>query len=151
MRMVLRMKWRKFRPRCEIPCEFASDCECDGLVHSAVVPGHSEPDIPKIPNLSVKRLPGSPAVWEPELSQTIGNGGGKQGRGNHPPYRRHRPDLEIQHQPQKLHRHAKSSRILHEREAHMEFQYRPHIVDMDTIVDTVFRTPFPRLLDFSLR
>ena len=40
MRMVLRMKLHHFVLAAEIPCEwkfankFASDCECDGLVHS---------------------------------------------------------------------------------------------------------------------
>ena len=40
MRMVLRMKWQIFVVAAEIPCEwmfatkFASDCECDGVVHS---------------------------------------------------------------------------------------------------------------------
>ena len=33
---------------------------------------------------------------------------------------------------------AKPSRILSKREAHTEFQYRPRIVDTDTIADTVF-------------
>ena len=38
--MVLRMKWQIFVLAAEIPCEwmfatkFASDCECDGVVHS---------------------------------------------------------------------------------------------------------------------
>ena len=42
MRMVLRMKLQKFVLAAEIPCEwkfatkFASDCECDGLVHSGL-------------------------------------------------------------------------------------------------------------------
>ena len=37
----------------------------------------------------------------------------------------------------KLHGLAKPSKILSEREAHTEFQYRPHIVDTDTIADAV--------------
>ena len=42
MRMVLRMKLQNFVLAAEIPCEwtfatkFASDCECDGVVHSGV-------------------------------------------------------------------------------------------------------------------
>ena len=41
MRMLLRMKCENFVLAAEIPCEwkfatkFASECECDGLVHSA--------------------------------------------------------------------------------------------------------------------
>ena len=40
MRMFLRMKYENFVLVAEIPCEwkfvtkFASECECDGLVHS---------------------------------------------------------------------------------------------------------------------
>ena len=41
------------------------------------------------------------------ISLGIGNGGGKQGRGNQPPYRRYEPDTEIQHRPRKPHRPAK--------------------------------------------
>ena len=61
----------------------------------------------------------------------IGNGVGKQGRGNQPPYRRYGPDTEIQYRPRKPHGLAKPSRILTKREADTEFQYRPHIVDTD--------------------
>ena len=57
----------------------------------------------------------------------IGNGGGKQGRGNQPPNRRYGPDTEIQY-----------SRLLSKKEADTEFQYRPHIVDTDTIADAIF-------------
>ena len=62
----------------------------------------------------------------------IGNGVGRQGRGNQPPCRRYGTDTEIQYrlrEPQGL---AKTSRILSKREADTEFQYRPHIVDTDT-------------------
>ena len=38
----------------------------------------------------------------------IGNGGGKQGRGNQPPYRRHGPDMEIQYRPWKPTRTCKT-------------------------------------------
>ena len=62
----------------------------------------------------------------------IGNGVGKQGRGNQPPYRRYGPDTEIQYRPREPHGLAKTSRILSKREADTEFQYRPHIVDTDT-------------------
>ena len=72
------------------------------------------------------------------LSLGIGNGGGKQGRGNQPPYRRYGPDTEIQHRPREPHELAKTSRILSKREADTEFQYRPHIVDPDTIADAIF-------------
>ena len=68
----------------------------------------------------------------------IGNGGGKQGRGNQPPYRRYGPDTEIQYRPRKPHGPAKSSRILSKREADTESQCRPHFIDADTIVDAVF-------------
>ena len=61
----------------------------------------------------------------------IGNGVGKQGHGNQPPYRRYGPDTEIQYRLQKPHGLAKPSRILSKREAVTEFQYRPHIVDTD--------------------
>ena len=53
-------------------------------------------------------------------------------------YRRYGPDTEIQYRPQKPHGPAKPSRILSKREADTEFQYRPHIVDTDTIADAVF-------------
>ena len=46
MRMVLRMKLRKFRPCCGTSLQmevcdknFAGDCECDGLVHSVTDQG----------------------------------------------------------------------------------------------------------------
>ena len=68
----------------------------------------------------------------------IGNVGGKQGRGNQPPYRRYGPDTEIQYRPRKPHGPAKRNRFLSKREADTEFQYRPHIVDTDTIADAVF-------------
>ena len=68
----------------------------------------------------------------------IGNAGSKQDRGNQPPYRRYGPDAEIQYRPRKPHGPAKPSRILSKREADAEFQYRPHIVDTDTIRDAVF-------------
>ena len=61
----------------------------------------------------------------------IGNGVGKQGRGNQPPYRRYGPDTEIQYRLRKPHGLAKPSRILSKREADTEFQYRPRIVDTD--------------------
>ena len=61
----------------------------------------------------------------------IGNGVGKQGRGNQPPYRRYGPDTEIQYRLRKPHGVAKSSRILSKREADTEFQCRPHMVDTD--------------------
>ena len=47
-------------------------------------------------------------------------------------------DTEILYRPRKLHGLAKPSRILSEREAQTEFQDRPHIVDTDTIADTLF-------------
>ena len=73
----------------------------------------------------------------------IGNGVGKQGRGNQPPYRRYGPDTEIQYQRWKAHGLAKPSRILSKREADAEFQYRPHIVDTDIDCGRRFlRTPF---------
>ena len=68
----------------------------------------------------------------------IGNGVGKQGRGNQPPYRRYGPDTEIQYRLRKPHGPAKRSRILSKREADTEFQYRPYIVDTDTIADALF-------------
>ena len=70
-------------------------------------------------------------VRYPPFSLRIGNGVGKQGRGNQPPYRRYGPDTEIQYRPRKPHRLAKPNRILSKREADTEFQYRPHIVDTD--------------------
>ena len=75
------------------------------------------------------------------FSSASGNrkvGGGKQGRGNQPPYRRYGPDTEVQYRPRKPHELAKPSRILSKSEADTEFQCRPHIVDMDTIADPVF-------------
>ena len=68
----------------------------------------------------------------PQKNLGIGNGVGKQGRGNQPPYRRHGPHMEIQYRPREPHRLAKTSRIFSKREADTEFQYRPHIVDTDT-------------------
>ena len=68
----------------------------------------------------------------------IGNGVGKQGRGNRPPYRRYGPDTEIQYRLRKPHGPAKRSLILSEREDDTEFQYRPYIVDTDTIADALF-------------
>ena len=65
----------------------------------------------------------------------IGNGVGKQGRGNQPAYRRYGPDTEIQYRPREPHALAKTSRILSKRAADTEFQYRPHIVD------SIIRTP----------
>ena len=81
--------------------------------------------------------PGSEKPRNP-LDRLIRNGGGKQGRGNQAPYRQYGLDTEIQYRLRRLHGHAKASRILSEREAYMEFQYRPHIVDTYTIADVVF-------------
>ena len=67
----------------------------------------------------------------------IRNGGGKQGRGNQPPYRQYGPDTEIQYHPRKSHGLAKPSRILYKREAATECQYRPRIFNTDTIADAV--------------
>ena len=67
---------------------------------------------------------------KPQGTQTFG-----RGRGNQPP--NHGPDTEIQYRPQKPHGPAKLSRILSKREANTECQYRPHIVDTDTIADAV--------------
>ena len=53
-------------------------------------------------------------------------------------YRRYGPDTEIQYRPRKLHGPAKPSGTLSKREADAEFQYRPHIIDTDTIADAVF-------------
>ena len=59
-----------------------------------------------------------------------------------PPYRRYGPDTEIQYRPREPHGLAKTSRILSKREADMEFQYRPHIVDTDAIfADAISETP----------
>ena len=93
-----------------------------------------------------KRANSEPPV--PNISSTLGiaNGGGKQGRGNQPPYRRHGPDTEIQYRPRKPHGPVKPSRSLSKRDTDTEFQYRPQIVATDTIADAVLRTPFPRLL-----
>ena len=62
----------------------------------------------------------------------IGNGGGKQGCDNQPPYRRYGPDTEIQYRPRKRHGLAKPIRILSKRAADA-----PHVVDTDTIADAV--------------
>ena len=62
----------------------------------------------------------------------IGNGVGRQGRGNQPPYRRYGTDAEIQYRLREPHGLEKTSSILSKREADTEFQYRPHIVDTDT-------------------
>ena len=66
------------------------------------------------------------------ISLAIGNGVGKQGGGNQPPYRRYGPNTEIQHRPREPHGLTKTTRILSKREADTEFQYRPHIVDTET-------------------
>ena len=50
------------------------------------------------------------SMWNYTLG--IGNGVGKQGRGNRPPYRRYGPDTEIQYRLRKPHGLAKPSRIL---------------------------------------
>ena len=55
-----------------------------------------------------------------------------------PPHRRYGSHTEIQYRPRKPHGFAKPSRILSKKEADTEFQYRPHIVDTDTIADAVF-------------
>ena len=41
----------------------------------------------------------------------IGNAGGKQGRGNQPPYRRCGPDTEIQYRPRNPHELLKVARL----------------------------------------
>ena len=53
-----------------------------------------------------------------------------------------RTQYEIQYRPWKRHGPAKPSRILSKREADTEFQYRPHIVDTDTIADAIFGRHF---------
>ena len=79
----------------------------------------------------------------------IGNGVGRQGRGNQTPYRRYGPDAEIQHRLREPHGLTKTSRLLSKREADKEFQYRPHIVDTDTdcgrhFCGRYFRESYPR-------
>ena len=61
------------------------------------------------------------------------------GRDNQPPYRQYVPNTEIQYRPPRGYTDMqKPSRIFSEREAHMEFQSRPHTIDTDTIADAVF-------------
>ena len=91
------------------------------------------------------RLGGSVTGVTEKLLLGIGNGGGKQGRSNQPPYRRYGPDTEIQYRSQHMDL-AKPSRILSKREADTEFQYRPHIVDTDIdcrriFADAISETP----------
>ena len=73
------------------------------------------------PRMKARDVTGSSALFStqkiPRTSQdlqdvAIGNGGGKQGRGNQPYYRRYGPDTEILYRLRKLHRHAKPSRSL---------------------------------------
>ena len=68
----------------------------------------------------------------------IRNGVGKQGRGNQPPPSTIRTRYRNSVSTSEAAGLAKANRILSEREAHKEFQYRPHILDMDTIADAVF-------------
>ena len=63
----------------------------------------------------------------------IGNGGGKQGRGNQPPISTIRTRYGNSVSTPEATWTCKPSRILSEREAHTESQYRPHIVDTNTI------------------
>ena len=48
------------------------------------------------------------------------------------------PDTEVQYRPWKPHEPAKPSRILSKKEADVEFQYRPHNADSNTIADAPF-------------
>ena len=94
-------------------------------------------------NRQVALKPGFPDLdsscqIRPLMFWGLENGVGKQARGNQPPYRRYGPDTEIQYRLRKPHGLGKPSRILSKREADTEFQYRPHIVDTDTIADAVF-------------
>ena len=85
----------------------------------------------------------------PPYSLGIGNGVGKQGRGNQPPYRRYGLDTEIQYRPQEPHGLAKTSRSLSKREADTEFQ-TPHRRYGHRLRTPFLRTPFPRLLYSAL-
>ena len=92
------------------------------------------------PRFQIRYMTDQPAflISQDTVGLGIGNGVGKQGRGNRPPYRRYGPDTEIQYRLRKPRGPAKRSRILSKREADTEFQYRPYIVDTDAIADALF-------------
>ena len=66
----------------------------------------------EIPDVLLPDIRDDPTIVACSPSLGIGNGVGKEGRGNQPPYRRYGPDTEIQYRPQKPHGLAKPSRIL---------------------------------------
>ena len=68
----------------------------------------------------------------------IGNGVGKQGRGNQPPYRRHGPDTEIQYQPRKPHGLSKPRRIFSQRKPIRNVSINPTPSIRTSIADAVF-------------
>ena len=77
----------------------------------------------------------------------IGNGVGKQGRGNQPPYRRYGPDADIQHRPREPHRLAKNKQNSLQRGSRYGISVStPHRRYGHRLRTPFLRTPFPRLL-----
>ena len=73
------------------------------------------------------------------LSLGIGNGGGKQGRGNQPPYRRYGSDTEIQYRPWEATRTCKTQQNSLQKGSRYGISVStPHRVNTDTIADAVF-------------
>ena len=68
----------------------------------------------------------------------IGNGVGKQGGGNQPPYRRYGPDTEIQYRSRKPHGLAKPSRTLSKRKLIRNFSIDPTSSIRTSIADSIF-------------
>ena len=80
-----------------------------------------------------------------------GNGVGKQGRGNQPPYRRYGPDTEIQYRPREPHGLAKTSKnSLHKGSRYGISVSTPHRRYGHRLRTPFLRTPFPRLLTLPI-
>ena len=78
-----------------------------------------------------------------DLGNSIGNSGGKQGRGNQPPYRRYGPDTEIQYQPPRT---CKTHQNSLQKEAIRNFSVDPTSSTRTRLRTPLLRMPFPRHL-----
>ena len=76
----------------------------------------------------------------------IGKGGGKQGRGNQPPYRRYGPDTEIQYRPRSHTDRRNPPQFSPKGKPIRNFSMDPASSIRTRLRTPFFRTPFPRLL-----
>ena len=91
----------------------------------------------------------SDKIWDadPPNALGIGNGGGKQGRGNQPPYRRYGPDTEIQYRPRSHTDLQNPAEFSPKGKPIRNFSIDPTSSIRTRLRTPFLRTPFPRLLN----